>query len=146
MKSICNWGDLEQYGIDCLTGEACSLSCRALCDLSKEGADIVREFFGLPCNAQFNENWNLKGEASCFLPWSVLHDLAAFILIKKGAPAAYLIQSDGVYAPEPTDTEEDVNLWVEFHSKEGNLSRRYAPLNHPRRGLSCTHALTGRSA
>jgi hypothetical protein len=40
MKTISNWDALREYGIDALTGEACSLMYRILCDLTQNGKRI----------------------------------------------------------------------------------------------------------
>ena len=76
MKTIRNWSDLRPYGIDCLTGEACGISARALCDLTEDGQKLVREFLGLPYNAPFAPAWN-SAAGSCFLPWDILPGLSA---------------------------------------------------------------------
>lgn len=88
MKSvhIVGWGDLKQYGINYLTGEACAYSMRLLCDLSEEGADLMRRFFGLPHNATFNPQWNsMVGDkpavASVLLSRGLFDDLCRFILL-----------------------------------------------------------------
>lgn len=143
MKVIYNWGDLKQYGINCLTGEACGISARALCDLTKDGAALVREFFGLPYNSTFQESWNTGSEFSCFLPWSVLPDLAAFALITRDNLGMAVQTRDGIYAPEDSDSDEDWQKWLEFEST--SIVRQYRPLNAPRKGLSCTHQMSGRA-
>lgn len=47
--------DLEQFGIIPLTGEACSIGMRMLCDLTTQGKAIVEECFGVTCS---QSNWN----------------------------------------------------------------------------------------
>ena len=41
MKIVSSWDHLRPYGIDLLTGEACSLMYRLLCDLTQSGKSIV---------------------------------------------------------------------------------------------------------
>ena len=86
---IHTWNDLQRYGINSLTGEACSYSQRLLCDLNEKGVDLVREYFGLMIvlnpQAQFARNWNTQVNgapaiASIMLPRSLFGDLAKFIL------------------------------------------------------------------
>lgn len=88
-KHINNWNDLQEYGINCLTGEACAYSMRLLCDLSEDGVDLMRILLGLQIARapvdQFNANWNstVGGKpavASIMLPRGILHDLIRFIL------------------------------------------------------------------
>lgn len=44
MKTIARWADMESFGIEPLTGEACSLMLRTLCDLtaSAEQVDMMK--------------------------------------------------------------------------------------------------------
>lgn len=76
---------LRQFGINPLTGEACGHSMRVLCDLSEQGAEVIRAFYGLPHDAKLADNWNsLVGEepaiASCFVPRDTFRDLAVFAI------------------------------------------------------------------
>lgn len=144
MKSISNWSDLKQYGIHCLTGEACALSCRALCDLTEQGQDIIRRFYGLPYNAPFLDSWNSGAVGSCFIPWNILPDLAAFILIDVDKLGMAIHIQDGIYAPEDSDTDEEWQRWIDFQGE--GIIRRYSPIGGPKRGCSCVHAMSGRSA
>lgn len=86
---IHTWNDLQRYGINSLTGEACSYSQRLLCDLNEKGVDLVREYFGLMIvlnpQVQFARNWNTQVNgspaiASIMLPRGIFGDLAKFIL------------------------------------------------------------------
>ena len=79
-KVISNWQDLEQYGIMALTGEACTLSMRLLCDLTQEGANVVTRFLG--GGLTFNEGfaWNSRGVTSVMLPTNIYPELGAFCL------------------------------------------------------------------
>jgi glycyl-tRNA synthetase beta chain len=43
MKSIRSWEDLSVYGIVPLTGEACGLSYRILCDVTAAGKKIIEK-------------------------------------------------------------------------------------------------------
>jgi hypothetical protein len=43
MKSIRCWDDLSRYGILPLTGEACGLSYRLLCDVTAAGKRIIEK-------------------------------------------------------------------------------------------------------
>lgn len=81
--------DLQKYGINPLTGEACAYSMRTLCDLSEKGVDLLREFLGLMVvlnpQTQFPKNWNSKvgddpAVASFMLPNGMYGDLCKFIL------------------------------------------------------------------
>lgn len=88
-RHINSWNDLQQYGINPLTGEACAYSIRLLCDLNEDGVDLVRDFFGMQIvlnpAVQFAANWNSSVEgkqaiASIMLPRSIFPDLVRFLL------------------------------------------------------------------
>ena len=55
MKAVRCFDDLREYGIVPLTGEACGLSCRILCDLTAAGKRIVEKALGVQISA---EAWN----------------------------------------------------------------------------------------
>lgn len=71
MKSFDKGSQLEEFGITCLTGEACGVGLRVLCDVTEEGRDLLREFFRMSVVA---ESWN-GGVGSVMLPYSCLEDL-----------------------------------------------------------------------
>lgn len=88
-RHINSWSDLQQYGINCLTGEACAYSIRLLCDLNDDGVQTIRDFFGMQIvlnpAVQFAANWNssVVGKpaiASIMLPRSIFPDLVRFLL------------------------------------------------------------------
>ena len=60
MKVLSNWRHLEEYGIFMLTGEACAMGMRLLCDLTAEGVDWVSSFLGAGeiDRDQWPDNWN----------------------------------------------------------------------------------------
>ncbi len=41
MKYIHDWNDLRAYGINYLTGEACAVGKRLLCDVNERGRAVV---------------------------------------------------------------------------------------------------------
>lgn len=93
--SIDGWSHLKTYGIDALTGEACALSNRLLCDLNEEGKDHIISFLGLDEMGAaspnvFAPNWNSGRDmatpavASIMLPKSCFVELTMHILQRKG--------------------------------------------------------------
>lgn len=74
---------LEEHGIISLTGEACSMYMRLLCDLTPEGVTIIERFFGGTIKCVQDSNWNSsQGQvASIMLPYSCLEDLRKFVLL-----------------------------------------------------------------
>ena len=55
MKTVSCWDEIRPCGIDALTGEACSLGYRLLCDLTARGRAIVERCLGVKIQS---ENWN----------------------------------------------------------------------------------------
>jgi hypothetical protein len=82
-----DWQDLRQFGIDVLTGEACRVGTRILCDVTDDGMDVVCDLLGLPkSSAAFEPSWNGgKAVASVMLPRSLWHDLAVWCLLRRCA-------------------------------------------------------------
>lgn len=60
MKTIRSWGDLADYGIVLLTGEACALTYRVLFDLTARGKKTVEKCFSAKIES---EPWN-RGDES----------------------------------------------------------------------------------
>ena len=46
MKTVSCWDHLRPYGINALTGEACSLMYRLLCDITEEGKHVIEKCLG----------------------------------------------------------------------------------------------------
>ena len=57
MKSIRCWDDLSAHGIIPLTGEACGLSYRILCDVTSQGKKTLEKSLGV-AQLGLHENWN----------------------------------------------------------------------------------------
>jgi hypothetical protein len=57
MKSIRTWDDLSAHGIIPLTGEACGLSYRILCDVTARGKKTLEKALGI-AQLGLQENWN----------------------------------------------------------------------------------------
>ena len=73
---------LQKHGIISLTGEACTMYMRLLCDLTPEGVEVIERFFGGTIKCVEGSNWNSsQGQvASIMLPYSCLDDLRKFII------------------------------------------------------------------
>ena len=108
MRHIRNWNDLGHYGINFLTGEACAVGKRLLCDVNDQGRRLLCSIFGLPPNTTFAENWNnqVNGDeaiGSIFLPPQLLTFLAAMILLQTGCGCAVVLENGEVFGIEPGD-------------------------------------------
>ena len=109
MKTISRLAELSEYGIVPLTGEACSLMYRVLCDLTASGRAIVQRLLGVEIQS---ENWNCGAEsnphvASIMLSAEMVVPLAVFALLESGCTEVWL--GDGsVLGVEPDDNEEQI--------------------------------------
>lgn len=109
MKTIKNWRDLEEYGIANLTGEACKLGLRYLCDLNSSGIERLNRFFG--CEVNYASPWNSKvdgceSKGSIMLPRNIFQDLAPFCLYDRWKDTIFVTQECGEFhAYSPGDRE-----------------------------------------
>jgi hypothetical protein len=113
MKTISSWRDLQPYGIDLLTGEACGLSYRLLCDVTEQGRRIIGKCLGIP-NMVLPESWN-RGTAETphvgciMLTREMLEPLAVFALLESGCKEVYLVKGS-VVGVEPSDEADAIDV------------------------------------
>ena len=93
MKTISCWQDLEKYGIMPLTGEACGLSLRFLCDVNEQGKNILEKMLG--CKLNLAENWNNYNGAigSIMLSPDFLTSIGIFALLESGCEFVFLLKN-----------------------------------------------------
>jgi len=89
--TISSWSDLERFGINPLTGEACAYSLRLLCDLNEDGVATLIEFFGGNIVFIKGSNWNSQvnskpATASVLLPKNLFPVLGKYLLFRQGYP------------------------------------------------------------
>lgn len=65
MKTIASWDHLRPFGINALTGEACSVMYRLLCDITEDGKRVIEKC--LSCELRPPENWNSGAVGSIML-------------------------------------------------------------------------------
>ena len=82
MSTIGSWNDLKEYGIIPLTGESCGIGMRMLCDVNEKGVEILKEFFGDTIEFQKKAGWNDREGCSIMLPFGIIAELGAFILLR----------------------------------------------------------------
>lgn len=83
MKTINCLRDLSHYGIDPLTGEACGLGMRILCDLTVPGRDTVCKALGIKPEG-LEDAWNSRAVASIMLGHDCFREIATFALLDQG--------------------------------------------------------------
>ncbi|MFO0887906.1 MAG: hypothetical protein U0790_02045 [Isosphaeraceae bacterium] len=143
MKTVNSWRDLERYGIELLTGEACGLGYRLLCDMTAQGKKIIERCLGLK-DLGPAEGWN-RGRpgdphvGSIMLTHEMLTPLAVFALLESGCKEVYLVKNSvvGIEASDPADTLEPMKrvAGVEY-------ARRFAYRGTA--GHRNVHVMTGR--
>ena len=128
MKTIASWNDLRPYGIDLLTGEACGLMYRYLCDVTERGRKILERWLSVP-ELRLSEAWN-RGEVSdphvgsILLAPEMLSGIAVFALLESGCTECWMYKNGSVVGVELTDTPERIEL-ARRMCPEG-LARRFA--------------------
>jgi hypothetical protein len=115
MKTISNWPHLEPYGIVALTGEACSLTYRVLCDLTQRGKSILERCLSVEIRS---EPWNTGSKedphvASAMLAPEMILPLAVFALLDAGCRVVWITGSAAI-GIEADDGEEDVERMREL--------------------------------
>jgi hypothetical protein len=128
MKTIRCWDDLSRFGIVPLTGEACGLSYRMLCDVTAQGKKILEKALGLP-ELRLADNWN-HGAAddphvgAIMLAPELLTFLGVFALLENGCREVLAINGCGLLGFEDDDSPERV---AKFKTRQADgLGRRFA--------------------
>ena len=160
MKELRKLDDLKEFGIYPLTGEACRVGTRILCDLTTQGRAIVCDLLGINGTDCFLSNWNHgAGEVSSFMmPEGLFRDLAVWCLAKDGMTDIRIVYpgssqgtrwEGGVFGIK---TEEDADMFSvcydeDFAKKLGITWRKISlKTDQPGVGTRCTHAMSGQTA
>src|SRR3954449_12736939 len=99
-----------------LTGEACLIGARYLCDLDERGARIVRAMLGLPRDCKLAGSWNSSGRigphvASVKLPTDLFDQLAVFCLFDAGAKHVIVTRDHGVHGVAEARLDAPGGAW-----------------------------------
>ena len=130
MQNINCWDDLRPFGIDLLTGEACGLSYRLLCDVTQKGKQTIEKALGVK-RLGLPEGWN-RGDphdphvGSIMLVPELLIPLAIFALLEHGCREVWRTKSGGLVGIEPDDDPERVEAAQRLYTDSDNFVRRYA--------------------
>lgn len=144
MQHVQSWRDLERYGIELLTGEACGLMYRLLCDVTAEGQKVIEKCFGI--TVTLTEPWN-SGRAddphvgSILLPPTMLLPLGVFALLESGCTEVWQI-GDSLIGMEPTDTTDERERAEQVYGDRRNRIFRYGGTAGDRN----VHMMSGRVA
>jgi len=153
-KELRNWRDLEQYGIIVLTGEACSIGMRYLCDLTQTGVNVLSDFFGGRISFDKDSNWNSSRQAvaSVMLPTDIFQQLAVFcVLVVDRFPITIQTDRHSIVGVRPDAIEALIKHeswsaegWEEMVTCcHGKIVRRWGQLPDAMRGRM-QHAMSGR--
>ena len=112
LKTISCWNDLRPYGIDVLTGEACGLSYRFLCDVTEQGRKILARWLSMP-ELHLSDAWNRGNIAdphvgSILLAPEVLTGISVFALLETGCTECWLCRNGTVFGVELDDPSEQI--------------------------------------
>ena len=144
MKTINCWDDLSRYGIVPLTGEACGLSYRLLCDVTAAGKRVIEKALGV-AQLGLHENWN-HGSAddshvgSIMLAPDLLPFIGVFALLEAGCREVWLTKGQTVIGIEAEDSPDCVESFQRIHAND--LARRFAYAGTA--GDRNQHMMTGR--
>jgi len=136
MKTISSWDHLRPFGINILTGEACALMYRYLCDITEAGKRVIEKC--LSCDLKPPENWNSGAIGSIMLPPEMFIPIAVFALLESGCRECWVING-AVIGVEATDREEEIGRVLAMHA--GTNRRRFTYRNGVDRNR---HQMTGR--
>jgi hypothetical protein len=128
MKTVHSWDDLCHYGVVPLTGEACGLSYRILCDVTAQGKRILEKALGV-AELRLHENWNCGSPSdphigSILLAPEVMTFLAVFALLENGCHEVWQTKHSGVVGIEASDPADRLETFQRFQAD--NLVRRFA--------------------
>ena len=148
MKKINCWNDLAPFGIEILTGEACGLSYRLLCDVTEKGRKVLSVAFGIP-DFTLAEAWNTGTKEEPHIGSILLadfphHQLEAYLhkLLKAGLRVAVCDQVEESLARGPIKREvRRVVVPVRAHSGPA-LFDAWASAFVKIRAARTAHALT----
>lgn len=144
MKHVQSWRDLESYGIELLTGEACGLMYRLLCDVTEHGQKVIEKCFGI--SVTLTEPWN-SGRAddphvgSILLPPAMFVPLGVFALLESGCTEVWQI-GEALIGMEPTDTTDERERASQVYGGSRGRIFRYAGTAGDRN----VHQMSGRVA
>jgi hypothetical protein len=144
MKSIRCWEDLSRFGIVPLTGEACGLSYRILCDVTAAGKKVIEKALDV-AQLGLRKNWNHGNTddphvGSVMLAPDLLPFLGVFALLESGCREVWLTKTRQVVGIEADDEPDQADALKRHCGDE--LARRFAYAGTA--GDRNQHAMSGR--
>jgi len=99
MQWIHNWRDLEAFGIDLLTGEACAYNYRFLCDVTASGQRVLEQLWDTSLTLHPPWNSGRKDDphvGSIMLAQPMFASIAAFALLQTSCERIWILKSGAV--------------------------------------------------
>jgi hypothetical protein len=149
----------DHIGVNPLTGEACALAMRILCDVSEEGAALVREYLGLPADCALSPAWNSTvgdkpAVASVMIERGAFPALVHFALMRSGCQYVYgrddSADSSGFCDADLNDYP-DLREYIDGTAQRAGFDQGARLYRNPRSsgpvvGTRHVHAFSGRAA
>lgn len=157
----------EELGIHILTGEACALGMRLLCELEPKAMQLFLNYYGLHVSLDSLEKspWNHKNWFALFLDRSTIQQLTLFYLCShfpvvftaETQPRSGFANGTHIFCAENMEDithyrkdsptafghwDDTLNEWVEGTIFKDGRTYMANP-NQPRQGFSNVHAFTG---
>lgn len=151
-------GELNKIGINVLTGEACALSMRMLCELNYEAMCNYLSYTGVEVNIESvaKSTWNDRNRYAVMMTWLAMKDLLIMHLASRYETVYEVDDYNGqqwLYAGTRDEIRELFAKYPAIYSFDkysdrtgvSVVGRTYSLGSHPRRGFSNVHAMTGNS-
>jgi len=145
MKTISSWNHLSPYGIELLTGEACGLMYRFLCDVTAQGKKTLEKALGVS-ELRLHESWNRGSDTDphvgcIMLAPEVLPFIGVFALLEHGCREVWVTKEGAVIGLEAEDFPEKAEMLRRVYADK--LSRRFTYGGTA--GDRNVHLMTGRT-
>ncbi len=144
MKRIECWKDLQPYGVEVLTGEACGLSFRILCDITLKGKKLLEKCLGLR-DLGAAEAWNNGTKenphiGSVLLAHDMLYIIGIFALLENGYTDVWLLKNKSIIGFMRDDPTKMRERYAEIHRDDLVRTFSYAGTAGDRN----VHVMSGR--
>lgn len=146
-NSINSLGDLDVYGLNCLTGEACAFNMRLLFDVNEHGIRQLELYFGFS-KLETQSNWNssVNGEpaiGSVMLSADTAWDFGAYMMLIDQYDVV-IPNQDGHHGVYGFNTQNDIGREYLEKLREDGLRLLYGTRGHDGTGRN-QHQFTGRT-
>jgi hypothetical protein len=133
---------LKTIGIDVLTGEACGIGMRVLCDINDNAQRLISEFMGgIDCTSP---GWNTSAHKSLMLTWDFIKDLRIYYLCTQYEVVIYSYGNKNSYPSIYCMTHDTWKGIQEYFRYIWNRDNTKTRIYTARGGLRNQHEFSGR--